>query len=64
MSWTACSALCTVSLSLFTAARADARLASRVAGLVVALDEDEDEDEDEPELGLVSLASLSPEPLV
>ena len=36
---TACSALCTASLSLFTAARADARFASRVAALCLVLDE-------------------------
>ena len=45
VSWTACSSLCTVSLSLLTAALAEARLASRVAALTVDFDE-----EDEPEL--------------
>ena len=50
VSWTACSSLCTVSLSLLTAALAEARLASRVAGLTVALDDDG--------LELVSLPSL------
>jgi len=38
---TACSSLCTVSLSLLTAAFADARFASRVAELTVEPDEDE-----------------------
>ncbi len=42
---TACSSLCTVSLSLLTAALADARLASRVAVLMVAFDEEELEPE-------------------
>ena len=37
VSWTACSSLCTVSLSLLTAALAEARLASRVAVLTVVL---------------------------
>jgi len=41
--WTACSSLSTVSLSLLTAAFAEARLASRVAVLTVALEEDEPE---------------------
>ena len=41
VSWTACSSLCTVSLSLLTAALADARLASRVAELTLELGEDE-----------------------
>jgi hypothetical protein len=45
-------------LSLLTAARADVRLASRVAGLVVGLDGEGPEGE--PELGLVCLTSLSP----
>jgi hypothetical protein len=39
VSWTACSSLCTVSVSLLTAALAEARFASRVAVLIVALDE-------------------------
>lgn len=39
VSWTACSSLCTVSVSLLTAALAEARLASRVAVLIVDLDE-------------------------
>ena len=43
VSWTACSSLCTVSLSLLTAALAEARLASRVAVLMVALEEPEDD---------------------
>ena len=46
-------------MPLFTAARADARFASRVAGLVLGL---EVEDELEPELGLVCLGSLSRAP--
>jgi hypothetical protein len=41
--WTACSSLSTVSLSLLTAAFAEARLASRVAALTVVLEEDEPE---------------------
>src|SRR5271165_6149787 len=41
--WTACSSLCTVSLSLLTAALAEAMFASRVAGLTLELDEDEPE---------------------
>ena len=40
VSWTACSSLCTASLSLLTAALAEARFASRVAALVVALDDE------------------------
>lgn len=36
VSWTACSSLCTVSVSLLTAALAEARFASRVAVLIVA----------------------------
>ena len=42
VSSTACSSLCTVSVALSTAAFADARLASRVAVLMLDLDEDED----------------------
>jgi hypothetical protein len=38
---TACSSLCTVSLSLLAAAFAEARLASRVAELIVEPDDDE-----------------------
>ena len=49
--WTASSSLCTVNLSLLTAARAEARFASRVAELMLELEEDE--------LGLVSLVSRS-----
>lgn len=45
---TACSSLCTVSLSLLTAALADARFASRVAELTVELDEGELEPSLEP----------------
>ena len=41
VSWTASSSLCTVSLSLLTAALADARLASRVAELMLVLDVEE-----------------------
>jgi hypothetical protein len=52
--WTACSSLCTVSLSLLTAARADARFASRVAVLTIEV---------VGELDLASLVSRSP-PLV
>ena len=53
VSETACSSLCTVSLSLLTAAFAEARFASRVAELTVEPDEDELElwlelPEDEP----------------
>jgi hypothetical protein len=51
-------------LSLFTAARADARLASRVAGLTLGFDEEEDEEEPEPVLELGCPGSLSRAPLV
>jgi hypothetical protein len=43
VSWTACSSLCTLSVSLLTAALAEARFASRVAVLIVDLDELEPE---------------------
>jgi hypothetical protein len=44
VSWTACSSLCTVRRSLFTAAIAEARFASRVAALTVDFAEDEPPD--------------------
>jgi hypothetical protein len=51
--WTACSSLCTVSLSLLTAALAEARFASRVAALIVAFAAEE------PELASLLLVSRS-----
>ena len=65
VSATACSSPCTVSLALRTAARADARLASRVAALTVGLEEDWvllclEPSEDEPVEG-VCLACDLPE---
>jgi hypothetical protein len=54
VSWTACSSLLTVSWSLLTAALAEARLASRVAALIVAFGVEE------PEPASLLLRSRSP----
>lgn len=64
VSWTDCSALWTVSLSLLTDALADARFASRVAVLIVGLEEEDGEPEPEEDAAELVVFVLRSETVV